>query len=131
MPPQTDLYPDVEGLLVRWLSSPDSGVDSYRYGTDLPADITEVTVRIERTSGSGKSVRVDRPIVDVDVYGLVLADVELASRQLQQALRSMRGIRTADGYVQSVSTIIGPRWMPDINQAITRYGASYELHTHR
>lgn len=130
MPPTVDVLPDVEQLLVRWLSSPASGVDSYAYCTRLPADITATTVRISRTSGTNRSIRVDRPIVDADVYALAEADAQEAGRLIQQALLNMRGVTTEDGYVQHVSTVIGPRWMPDVNPALFRVGASYEFHTH-
>lgn len=130
MPPQIDVFPDVEQLLVSWLGGPDSGVSAYRYCTILPGSITETTVRIEHTSGANRSIRVDRPIVDVDVYALDVADGKLAAKLIAQAILNMRSVRTTDGTVQSARTVIGPRWLPDINPAVYRFGASYELSTH-
>jgi hypothetical protein len=130
VPPQTDVFPDIEQLLVSWLGSPASGADSYHYCTILPGDITETTVRIERTSGANRSIRVDRPIVDIDVYSLTVGDAALAARLIQQAILNMRSVVTEDGTVQHASTVIGPRWMPDVNPALFRYGATYELYCH-
>jgi hypothetical protein len=130
MPPRTDAFPDVEQLLVGWLSGPQSGVDTYAYCTRLPASITQITVRVSRTSGANRSIRVDRPIVDIDVYALSEADGAAAARLVQQAVLSMRGVTTQDGYVQLCTTVIGPRWMPDVNPELFRFGASYEFHTH-
>lgn len=130
MPPRVDVFPDVEQLLVNWLASPVSGVGTYRYCTILPADITQTVVRIERTSGANRTIRIDRPIVDVDAYSPDVADGQQAARLIQQAVLSMRSVVTADGTVQSARTVIGPRWMPDVNPALFRFGASYEFYTH-
>ncbi len=128
--PQADVLPDVEQLLVRWLAGADSGVGTYAYCTILPATIAGTVVRVSRTSGADRSIRVDRPIVDIDVYALTEADGAEAARLIQQAVRSMRSVRTQDGTVQSAKTVIGPRWMPDINPELFRFGASYEVFTH-
>ncbi len=126
----TSLFPDVEQLLIRWLQTA-AELSRVRFCTILPAEITETTVRIYRTAGAARNIRVDRPIVDADVYALDVADSVLIARQIENLLLTqLMGLQTPDGTVQSVSSVIGPRYLADENQDLIRYSASYEVHTH-
>ena len=129
MPLPTAQFPDIELLLVSWLG--DQGNVTGRLCTDLPAEITGTVIRVLRISGANRSITVDRPIVDIDVFSDDYADAIAQGLLIQNLLLfSLRATTTPQGYVQSVSTVIGPRWLPEENQDLVRYGASYEIHAH-
>jgi hypothetical protein len=122
-------FPDIELLVITWLS--DQEQVTGRVVHDLPATITGTVIRALRISGANRSLIVDRPIVDIDVFSDDLADAVASARLVQNLLLfSLRATQTPQGYVQNVTTVIGPRWMPEVNQDLVRYGASYEIHAH-
>src|ERR1700693_6221719 len=127
MPPAIAAFPDIEKLLIGWLQAP---LTNTRVCTVLPADITETPIHVTRISGANKSIRVDRPIVDIDVFALDHSDSVNVALAVQQVITPMRNVVTSGGVVQSVTTVNGPRWLPEINPALTRYSASYEFHVH-
>ena len=137
--PLAEIFPDVEELLVNYLPVQNlvPEIRGYTYLTILPPaaldnpDDSTVYVRVNRTSGADRSIRVERPIVDIDVYSRSMDTSQGAARLVSQAVRSMRAVKTPDGVVNHVRTIIGPRWMPDVNPQTFRVGASFEFHTHR
>ena len=129
MPVPTAQFPDIELLLITWLK--DQGPITGRVTNDLPANITGTVIRVLKISGANRSIRVDRPIVDIDVFSDDYADAIAQARLVQNLiLFGLRATQTPQGYVQLATTVIGPRWMADVNPALVRYGASYELHCH-
>ena len=127
MPPPVAAFPDVEKLLVGWLQPQ---FPAARFATILPADITETTVHVTRISGANRDIRVDRPIVDVDVFALDYGDAVGVALAIQQALVPVRNLVTDDGVLLWANTVNGPRWLPEINPALTRFSATYELYVH-
>jgi hypothetical protein len=132
------LFPDAELLLINWLPVPlaaalaQAGINAEPQVTmDLPLQITGLVVRVTKIAGKNISRFVDRPIVDLDVFGPVFDDVATTARIIQNLLLfSLTGQTTPDGTVSLITTSNGPRWLPDVNQNLTRYGATYEIHTH-
>lgn len=132
------LFPDVELLLINWLPVPlaaalaQAGINAEPQVTmDLPLNITAPVARVTRISGKNISRFVDRPIVDMDVFSPVFDITAMVARIIQNLLLfSLSGTTTPDGTVQLVTTSNGPRWLPDVNQNLTRYSATYELHLH-
>ena len=131
-------FPDAEVLLLHWLSAQaqleaNAVLASTRFCTDLPyiaPNAAGVWARITRVSGATASYFVDRPVVDIDVYSFSRDDAVAAARAIYSLLLwQLRGAATPDGTVQTVVDVIGPRWVPDDNQDISRYGATYEIHT--
>lgn len=126
MPLPTPVFPDVEHLIVTFLDEAVSVTS--RVLTKLPLPIVTPVVRVTRTSGANRSIYVDRPIVDIDVFGDNYEDASELARVIQNLLLfTLRATTTPDGTVQDVTTVIGPRWMPDVNPNLVRYGASYEV----
>lgn len=120
-------FPDAESVLMYALvpKSPD-----VRFVTVMPAgELNHIVARIHRISGANRDVTVDRPIVDIDVYGpkSQAGNVSAAARSIQSDILSLMGIQLANGVVQQTNTIAGPRSMPEINPDIVRYGATYEM----
>lgn len=117
-------FPDVE---IELLSMLGPKFATYRFSTSLPGTISGVTVRIKRISGANRDIAIDRAIVDIDVFSPTgEADVSTAARAIQAALLAFNGA-TTNGVIQRVTTINGPRWLPEANETLTRYGATYEI----
>jgi hypothetical protein len=128
---------DVELLIIKWLPSQLEnfrGAESFRVCTDLPLEmgmaIGDVTIRVNRTSGANRHRFTENPIVDIDVFAPQRSDAVEVALLIQGMFAGIRNLVTEQGVVQSVQTVIGSRWLPDINQDLVRYSASYELHTH-
>jgi hypothetical protein len=127
MPVPTPVFPDIEHLVVTFLT--DAEMVPPRVLTKLPLPLVPPVVRVTRTSGANRSIYIDRPIIDVDIFHDDYAAASALSRVIQNLLlMTLRATTTPDGTVQEVTTVIGPRWMPDPNPALVRYGASYEVH---
>lgn len=125
--PTAPVFPDIEHMLVRFLT--DTPRVPPRVLTKLPLPLVPPVVRVTRTSGANRSIYIDRPIVDIDVFGDDYEDASALAREIQNLLLfTLRATTTPDGTVQLVTTVIGPRWMPDPNPNLVRYGASYEIH---
>jgi hypothetical protein len=125
--PIVDPFPSVEVMLVAMMAPlfPD-----YRFVVTLPKDVVKPTCRFTRTSGAARDIRVDRPIVDADVYASDKNVSDQVAREVQAALLSLRGAMTLNGVVQAVNVIVGPRWLPDPNPNLERSSASYEVRVH-
>lgn len=123
------MFPDIEQLLVAYLED----VLDERVLTDLPADLDEIlpVVRLTRVSGADDDYKLDRPIVDVDVYAQDRAGAFSLARRAQALLRfELPTVTCPGGVVTAVSTIIGPRWLPDTNINLRRVQATYEITAH-
>ena len=130
--------PDVELLLLNWLNgqkvlAANAAIAGARFCTDLPyipPGAAGAWVRVGRVSGATHSYFVDRPVVDVDVYSFDRDAAWAIARLIRNILFwQLRGTRQPEGTVVLISDVIGPRWIPDLNQDISRIGATYEIHT--
>jgi hypothetical protein len=129
VPVPTALFPDIQALVIGWML--DQPAITGSPCSKLPDPITGTFIRVLRISGANRSIRVDRPIIDVDVFSDDEADAASQALLVQNLLLfSLWDTTTPLGYIQQVTTVIGPRWMPETNQDLVRYGASYELHSH-
>jgi hypothetical protein len=120
-------FPDAELFLVGLFQPRFPGA---RVCTELPADITETTVHVTRISGAARSVRVDRPIVDIDVYALDHETSVSVALAIEAQLRAARNVVADTGVLLSAATVSGPRWLPEPNPALWRRSATYELYVH-
>lgn len=118
------VFPDVEIELLGLLGAKFPG---YRFSTSLPGNVAALNVRIKRISGANRDLAIDRAIVDIDVFSPTgEANASTAARAIQAALLVFNG-PTANGVIQRVVTISGPRWLPEANATLIRYGATYEV----
>lgn len=126
-------FPDIELLLVAGMTPVLQGIfgsGGVRIVTILPATIAAPTVRIKRTSGASRSIALDRPIVDVDVFASNYGTSSRIGRQFQASLLMLRGVQLSNGVISNVNVIQGPRWLPESDPNLFRSGASYEVFTH-
>lgn len=125
--------PDIESALLYALAPMEPNL---RFVTTMPAgDLTVVTARIRRVSGTvGVHTWVDHPVVDIDVWGQVgvasAADVSLISRNIQSDMMSLMSARVLNGVIQHVTVISGPKQIPEVNQKLVRYNATYLVRIH-
>lgn len=123
---------DVETLLVGWLQAQlGSGVVVRdELDNDLLAELP--TVQVERVpAGDDDGFRLDRALIDVNVYTTTRAAAATLSAQIRGLLLTvLRGRTTGGGVVTSVATITAPGWRPYENTSLRRYGATYELYVH-
>lgn len=124
------IWPDVEIELVAWLGAQLGGV---RVCTELPADLGAVlpVVQVQRVGGDDDTFRLDRALVDVDVYAATRADASTLARQVRDDLvMNLRGTSTAAAAFGLVATVAAPQWRPYENINLRRLGATYELYFH-
>jgi hypothetical protein len=121
-------FPDIELLVIGWMQSL-FNVDEVRFVTDLPLNIDQTIVRVSAISGANRDIVVDRPIIDVDVFAADRTTASAAGRQIQAIFAGVRNLVTDNGVILRIDTITSPRWLPDINQELSRNSASYEPHT--
>ncbi len=124
-------FPDIEILLVAYLHTK----TAKRVVTDLPANLDDIlpVIRVTRVSGADRDYKLDRPIVDVDVFAADRAGASALSGQVRDLLRNHLPYADAvqpTGVVTSVETIAGPRWVLDPNINLRRFNASYEICVH-
>jgi hypothetical protein len=127
MPPAAAAHPDVELLLIGWLQPL---FPATRFATELPATISETTVHVTRISGADRSIRVDRPIVDIDVYALDHPTSVNVALAIEAVIRVARNVVTDTGILLSATTVNGPRWLPEPNPDLRRRSATYMFFTH-
>ncbi len=135
---QASPHPSAEALVAGALS--DLYAEShpeYVFCTVLPDDLTAITVRVQRLGGPVSNVRIDRPIIEVDVIttkhisgdaGYGVADT--LSLQIQADLFNLRGLPLSRGVIQSSRTVTGPRRIPDLSEDTFRFAATYDLSIH-
>lgn len=120
---------DVEAELVAWLHAR----LTVRVLTDLPANLADIlpVIQVQRIGGDDDALRLDRALVDVDVYA---ASRPAASALMAQArsvlLSELRGLATESAVFTMARTITGPAWRPYENPALRRFGASFEIYSH-
>lgn len=122
-------WPDIEVELVTRLSS----VLGVRVLTDLPASLDQIlpVVQVQRIGGSDDGFRLDRALIDVDVYAATRGGASLLARQAHSALVvGMRGLATSAAVFGRVSTVSAASWRPYENPNLRRFGATYELFVH-
>ena len=123
------VFPDVESALLYALVPMEPDI---RFVTSMPGDVSSITARVHRISGANRDIHVDRPIVDIDVFGpkSEAGNVSVAARSIQSDVHSLMGKVVQNGVIQHAVTIAGPRSLPEANTDLVRYSATYEIQIH-
>jgi hypothetical protein len=124
------VFPDPEIMLISALVPQNPSI---RFVTVMPyGDPTKITARIRRTGGAVIHVGLDRVVVDIDVFGpkVQVDNVSAAARGIQSQMMSLMSAILPNGVIQHVSTVASPRQLPEVNQSLVRYSASYEMSVH-
>lgn len=129
--------PSIEVSIITELTSHFS--DGYRFCSTLPENILDlnaneiVVTRVKRIAGAPQTSSPfdDRPVVDIDTFTADYGFSDRVGRDIQAALLNLRGQQLTIGVVQFTRVIVAPRWLPDPNPALFRFGATYQFHFHR
>jgi hypothetical protein len=124
------VFPDPETMLIYALVPQNPDI---RFVTVMPfGDPTMITARIRRTGGTVVHVGLDRPVIDIDVFGpkSQIGNVSAAAREIQSQMMSLMSAVVSNGVFQRVTTIMSPRQLPEVNPGLVRYSATYELQVH-
>jgi hypothetical protein len=122
---------DVELELIGWLQA--------RLGKDvvvrdeLDNSLLEElpTVQVQVVGGDDDGFRLDRPLVDVDVYHSTRGEAIALSATVQGLLLGeLRGSVTERAVFGRVATVSRPAVRPYENTSLRRVGATYEIYCH-
>jgi len=129
-------FPSIEQILVAHLPTVHGVPD---VTSELPHDFQNAdgpthmipVVFVERISGAELNNRLDRPIVDIDVYSFDRAQAQDIAEEIRAYLRNDLPGSTVEGVVFTrARTIIAPRRLAHANPRLFRYSANYELLLH-
>lgn len=122
---------DVEVLLIGWLADRlgDGVVVRDELDNDLLGELP--TVQVQVVGGTDDGIRLDRALVDVDVYAATRGQATALAAQIRGLfLDQLQGSATETAVVGQVGTISRPVARPYENTALRRIGATYEIYSH-
>ncbi|MFD5137451.1 hypothetical protein ACFWMX_14615 [Streptomyces sp. NPDC058378] len=89
------------------------------------------TVQVEAVGGDDDGLRLDRALVDINVYAATrAAAIALASTVHGLLLEQLRGSSTATAVFGSVRGVSRPVARPYENTALRRVGGTYQIYSH-
>lgn len=89
------------------------------------------TVQVEVITGGDDGFRLDRALVDINVYAATRAEaIALAALVHGYLLTELSGTQTDTAVVTNVATIARPAARPYENTALRRVGGTYQIHSH-
>lgn len=123
------VFPDAESALLYALVPLEPDI---RFVTVMPASVAAIVARVHRISGAPRDIYVDRPIIDIDVFGPKsdVGNISAAARNIQSDVLSLMGRTVMNGVIQHAVTVAGPRQLPEANPDLVRYSATYEIQIH-
>lgn len=123
---------DVELLIIEWLQAQLGSGVVVRDELDNNLLNELPTVQVERLpAGDDDGFRLDRALVDIDVYAATRgAAVAMALQVRGLLLGSLPGSTTGGAVVGRVRTEAAPGVRPYENTGLRRVGATYEIHSH-
>ncbi|OPC84243.1 hypothetical protein B4N89_27900 [Embleya scabrispora] len=125
-----DAFVDIEVLLIAWLSA---GRPGTTWAAELDNDLLSYLPcgQVVRVGGDDDGTRLDRALVDVDIYAAGRAQAADIAAWTRTALtRNLPGSSLPGAVVGRVSTVSAPAWRPYENTALRRMGATYEVFLH-
>ncbi|MGW7350944.1 hypothetical protein [Streptomyces sp. NPDC054784] len=123
---------DVELELIGWLQARLGDDVWVRAETDNHLAEQLPTVQVQRLpAGGDDGVRLDRALVDVDVYAATRGEaIALAATVRALLLIQLRGSKTANAVWGRISSEPPPAIRPYENTALRRCGATYQMYVH-
>lgn len=121
--------PLVEPLLIAWLGDALAVTAATELDNDLLADLP--IVQVTRVGGGDDGFRLDRALVDIDVYAATQAGAATLMEDVRGALLgTLRGSTLPGAVVGLVRTVSAPARRPYENTGLRRYGATFEIFLH-
>jgi hypothetical protein len=123
---------DVELLVIQWLQAQLGSGVVVRDELDNNLLSELPTVQVERIpAGDDDGFRLDRALVDVDVYAATRGGAVALSLQIRGLLLSvLPGFKTGGAIVGRVQTVTAPGARPYENAGLRRVGATYQIYSH-
>jgi hypothetical protein len=121
---------DVEVLLIGWLQE-ELG-DGIVVRDELDNNLLEElpTVQVERVGGTDDGLRLDRALVDIDVYAATRGEALDLAADVRGRLLSLRGSTVGGAVIGLVRTESVPVIRPYENTGLRRVGGTYSLYLH-
>ncbi|MEU1663552.1 hypothetical protein ABZ547_08050 [Streptomyces sparsogenes] len=120
---------DVELELIGWTQARVDAVVRDELDNSLLDELP--TVQIEAVGGDDDGFRLDRALVDVNVYAATRAEaIALAVTVHGLYLTQLRGSKTTNAVFGMVRALSRPAVRPYENTALRRVGATYEIYSH-
>ncbi|HET6634702.1 MAG TPA: hypothetical protein VFH77_06705 [Streptomyces sp.] len=122
---------DTELFLITWLQQQlgDGAVVRDELDNNLENELP--TVQVQAVGGTDDGIRLDRALVDVDVYHGSRADaIALAATIRGLLLTDLPGSTHTQAVAGRVATVSSPAVRPYENTSLRRVGATYELNIH-
>lgn len=121
---------DIELELIGWLQARlgEGVVVRDELDNNLLAELP--TVQVEVVGGDDDGFRLDRALVDVNVYAATRAEAIALATTVHTLLQELRGSTTAAAVFGSVRALTRPVARPYENVALRRVGATYQIHSH-
>lgn len=123
---------DVELLVIQWLQAQLGSGVVVRDELDNNLLNELPTVQVERIpAGDDDGFRLDRALVDVDVYAATRGEAVAIATQIRGLLLgALAGTTTGGAVVGRVRTEAAPGVRPYENTGLRRVGATYEIYSH-
>lgn len=123
---------DVELELIGWLQARLGEEVWVRDEVDNNLEMQLPTVQVQRLpAGDDDGLRLDRALVDVDVYAANRGDaIQLAAVVRGLLLTQLRGSTTDNAVWGMIRSSPPPAVRPYENRALRRVGATYVIHVH-
>ncbi|MER5312675.1 hypothetical protein ABT034_33435 [Streptomyces sp. NPDC002773] len=123
--------PDIELELIGWLQARLGSEVVVRDETDNNLQNELPTVQVEGVGGDDDGIRLDRFLVDLNVFAATRADALTLAGQIKALLlHQLRGSATVTAVFGRVRTVSLPAARPYENTALRRVGATYEIFCH-
>lgn len=121
-------WPDIEVVIIGWLR--EHGLDARaELDNNLLAELP--VVQITRVDGDDDGLRLDRALVDIDVYAATRAAASVLSGSTRGLLlNELRGSTVDTAVIGMIRTVSAPSWRPYENVGLRRSGATYEIFFH-
>lgn len=121
---------DVEVLVIGWLQEQlgDGIVVRDELDNDLLDELP--TVQVERVGGTDDGLRLDRALVDIDVYAATRGDAVNLAAVVRGLLLRLPGATVGGAVVSRVRTESAPISRPYENLGLRRVGGTYSLYLH-
>ena len=123
---------DVELALIAWLQAKTGSGTVVRDELDNNLVNELPTVQVERLpAGDDDGYRLDRALVDINVYAATRAAAIALSGQIRGwLLTELAGTKTTAAVFGGVTTISAPAVRPYENLGLRRVGATYQIYSH-
>ncbi|MFE0647504.1 hypothetical protein ACFVZH_02785 [Streptomyces sp. NPDC059534] len=123
---------DIELELIQWLQAKAAPGVVVRDEVDNQLLAELPTIQVQRLAAGGDDgFRLDRALVDVDVYHSTRGEaIALAAQVRGWLLTDLPGAVTAAAVFGRVSTASPPAVRPYENTALRRVGATYQIYSH-